>query len=246
MKKLAAILLPFICLAFVSPSQAQTITVGSLDGTRSRAPLATGSGELSSARLRAALQSPTNFGPNGLVRCSVVVASGTPVITSAYLADKNVLFTSVFTGDLSASEAAAVRAFVARGGCIIADGNSDVSEQTAATSVVAAAGSLATIGPELACPNLSNGGAITGTPNLITNGPFGNVTGASWEPRSPRQFISMVERSRWSGARGVLWCARSSQGAPYLQVPDLSCLEATRPFSTSLPAPRSSCSTRTI
>jgi hypothetical protein len=178
MKKL--IMLFFVIAAgllFATPGQSQTITIGSFDNTRSRAPFATEVGALGYDHIRSSLQNPANFGPSGIVRCSVVIAPGTPTLTAAYLADKNILFTSVFTGDLSASEAMAVRDFVARGGCVIVDANSDPAEQTAATSLLAAIGTSAATGPGTIC---FGPGTITSSLNPITNGPFGNVAGGSF------------------------------------------------------------------
>ena len=158
-------------------AQAATLTIGSFDDTRSRAPFAT---DAEYAKLRASLLNPANFGSGGIVACDVVIAPGTPAITAAYLADKNIFFTSVFSGDLSASEATLIAAFVAGGGCVIVDANSDSGEQSAATSLLAAVGAAATIGPGLSCPNDAVGGAITASASVITDGPFGNVAGGTF------------------------------------------------------------------
>jgi hypothetical protein len=167
-------------LAMSVPAEAATITIGSFDGTRSVAPFATASGPLGYGRLRSSLLDPAKFGPGGTVNCNVVIAPGTPTITAAYLAGKNVFFTSVFTGDLSASEATAINAFVAGGGVVIVDANSVSSEQTAANSLLAAIGTAAATGPALGCPNLATGGTITASANVVTNGPFGNVAGGTF------------------------------------------------------------------
>src|SRR2546423_1323519 len=122
MKKLIRSLFVILTvLVSVSLSQAQTITIGSFDGERSPVPF-TGSSPVGGYfKLRAFLLDPSNFGPTGSVHCPVTIAPPTPTITPEYLADKTVFFTSRFRGELSASEADAIREFVARGGSVIVD-----------------------------------------------------------------------------------------------------------------------------
>lgn len=162
-------------MALVTLAQAQ-IVIGSFDAPRSRAPLTTASevGGMGYNVLRVSLLDPDNFGPGGIVPCSVTIAAGTNEITPSYLADKNVFFTSVFTGDLSGSEAAAIDAFVANGGVVIVDANSIAAEQSAANSLLAAIGASASMGSP-ACGSGSNGGTIANVNNVVTNGPFGDV-----------------------------------------------------------------------
>ena len=157
-----------------------TITIGSFDDSRSRAPFATESGAWGYGYLRGSLLDPANFGPGGIVGCAVVIAPGTPSITAGYLADKDIFFTSVFTGSLSASEQAAIASFSADGGCVIVEANSTLDEQIAANSLLAAIGTSATLGSGLVCGNSAIGGTITSEVNEITAGPFGTVTGGTF------------------------------------------------------------------
>lgn len=181
MKKLIMLIL-VLMMSVVSSvsSQAGTITIGSFDDTRAVSAFATEGFDLGYSHIRAALLNPANFGPRGIVSCDVVIAAGTPAITAAYLADKQVFFTSVFGGDLSADEATAIGDFVARGGCVIVESNSSGYEQTAATSLLAAIGTTAALTSALGCPNSPTGGTFAGAANEITNGPFGNIAGGSF------------------------------------------------------------------
>lgn len=156
---------------------AQVIDIGSFNDERSRAPLPTGTyGEL-----RSALADPLNFGPDGIVPCTASVRDPTNEITTTYLADKDVFFTSVFTGDLTLNEQAAIYEFVMNGGVVIVDANSIPSEQTAANSILSALGTFASLGPGLQCENnFVDGGTISGTDTEVTNGPFGDIRGGDF------------------------------------------------------------------
>lgn len=177
MKNLRVTMVGLLSLAQMAIGQ--TIDIGSFDGSRSRAPFATASGSLGYGQLRGSLLNPANFGLGGAVRCPVAIASPTSEITPAYLADKEVFFTSVFTGLLTAGEVAAIHSFVENGGVVIVDGNSDPDEQAAANSLLAALGTAASMGSTMACVNLmgSTGGQVTADNNEVTNGPFGDVRG---------------------------------------------------------------------
>jgi hypothetical protein len=130
--------------------------------------------------LRSALANPANFGPGGIIACSASISAATDTITAAYLADKDVFFTSVFSGDLSPAEQAAIQAFVASGGVVLVDANSIPSEQTAANSLLAGLGTVASLGPGLQCANSSVAGSISAADNLLTNGPFGDLRGGTF------------------------------------------------------------------
>lgn len=186
----ALLMATLVLLAPAAVLAQDELVIGSLDGSRSRSPFATSVGNLGYAHLRGELLDPANFGPgadgvvgtpdDGIASCRVIIAPGAPVITDDYLNGKNVLFTSVFTGDLTVAEQAAVSVFVARGGTLIVDANSVRAEQTAASSLLAALPSVATLGPNLTCANSAAGGTITENDNLLTNGPFGDIRGGTF------------------------------------------------------------------
>jgi len=129
--------------------------------------------------LRAALADPANFGPVGIIPRTVEICPGTPALTAAYLADKDIFFTSVFDGDLTTTEAAAIGDFVAAGKLLIVEANSLPIEQTAANSMLSGIGATARLGPALICTGDANGGTF-GAPNGVTNGPFGDISGGTY------------------------------------------------------------------
>jgi hypothetical protein len=158
---------------------ADQISVCSYDGTRSRAPLTTGSGPLSHETLRTALLNPANFGPGGIVPLPVVLEPAVATATAATLAGCDVFFTSVFTGG-TAAEAAAVSAAVNSGMVLITDANSNPAEQASVNAILSAFGGGRSVGPGLECPTSASGGVVTGTATPVTNGPFGDVRGGSF------------------------------------------------------------------
>jgi len=166
-----------LSLTLLAAAAGAQINIGSFDATRSRLPFGTATGTLGYARLRASLASPANFGPGGVVPFTVSIAPGTPTITAAYLADKHVFFTSVFTGPLSASEAQDIQSFVLLGGTVIVEGDTTPAEMPSVNSLLAAVGATATIGTTTGC---SSGTVLTPAVNVVTNGPFGSIAGASF------------------------------------------------------------------
>jgi hypothetical protein len=159
---------------------AATITIGSFEGPRSGAPFATASSALGYTRLRSSLLDPANFGPDGLVQHTVEIAPGTQTITDAYLADKTVFITSIFTGVVSAQEGDALRRFVLRGGCVLVDTDTGAAENTAARSMLQQLSINAGVGPSFACSNSATGGTIPSVSTTVTDGPFGLVVGGSF------------------------------------------------------------------
>jgi hypothetical protein len=107
----------------------------------------------------------------------VTIAPPTQTITAAYLADKHVFFTSVFTGPLSAAEAQDILSFVILGGTVIVEGDTTPAEMPSVNSLLAAVGATATIGTATGC---SSGTVLTPAVNVITNGPFGSIAGMAF------------------------------------------------------------------
>ena len=162
-----------------NPATADHLSVCSYDGTRSRAPLTTGTGSLSHARLREALLDPTNFGPSGVVSLPVVLEPAIAVASAATLAGCDAFFTSVFTG-ATAAEAAAISTAVNAGMVLITDADTSSVEQASVNTILSAFGVGRSVGPALQCPNSSSGGAVTSTGTPVTNGSFGDIRGGSF------------------------------------------------------------------
>lgn len=164
---------------------APVLRICSFDGSRSRAPFATATGDLGYSQMRADLLNPAKFGPSGSVHRTVVIAPGVPTITGSDLAGCSVFFTSVFTGALSGSEAHALKAAYGRGMRVITDADSDSSEQASANSVVTALGLSAPFTGASSCSNDAAGGMVRhgapwGSGNAAVYGPFGDLRGNSW------------------------------------------------------------------
>lgn len=162
-----------------NPATADHLSVCSYDGTRSRAPLTTGTGGLSYARLREALLEPTNFGPSGIVRLPVVLEPAIGVASAATLVGCDVFFTSVFTG-ATAAEASAIRTAVNSGMVLITDADTSPVEQTSVNTVLSAFGGGRSVGPPLQCPSSPSGGALTSMGTPVTNGSFGDIRGRTF------------------------------------------------------------------
>ena len=115
---------------------------------------------------RAYFADPANFGPDGVVGRSLLVAPGIAVANDRTLAGVDVLFTGwVQSSTYSAAEKAALRAFVLAGGTLIA--TTDDSGHT----MVDAFGLTQGDGGGNPTPN-----TITATGHPIAAGPFGTVT----------------------------------------------------------------------
>jgi hypothetical protein len=164
-----------VFVASGSPATADHISVCSYDGTRSRAPLTTGS----YATLRTALLDPANFGASGIVPLPVVLEPAIGTASAATLAGCDVFFTSVFTG-ATATEAAAVSTAVKSGMVLITDADSSPAEQASVNTILSAFGGGRSLGPGLECPNSASGAVVTGTGTPVTNGPFGDFRGGSF------------------------------------------------------------------
>lgn len=169
-----------VAAAAVNVARSSVITIGSFAVPRANAPFTDTVGALGYGRLQAALLDPANFGPGGIVPCQVIVAPPAAVITDSYLSDKDAFVTGLFTGELSESEDAAIAAFVARGGVVIADCDSDRPSQSAASSLLSGIGTSARILGRLVCPNSSSAGTIEASFNQASSGPFGGIAGQSF------------------------------------------------------------------
>jgi len=154
----------------------------SFDGTRSRAPFATSTGDIGYAHLRASLLNAANFGPSGKVHRTIRIAAGVPTITSSNLVGCAVFFTSVFTPALSAAEKSALTTRFNQGMDVITDADSIQAEMDAVNSVLAATGTAGTVGPGTTCNNDANGGSLPTNAkiNHFTYGPFGDLRGNTW------------------------------------------------------------------
>lgn len=164
--------------ALATPA-APALRICSFDGTRSRAPFATATGDLGYDQLRADLLDPAKFGPTGTVHRTVVIEPGVPTITTADLAGCNVFFTSVFTGALSGSEASALAfAWRHKGMALITDADSDTDEQVSVNSILTALGRPAAFTGALACPE--GRVRLNGPSDVAVFGPFGDLRGNTW------------------------------------------------------------------
>jgi hypothetical protein len=164
-----------VFVASGSPATADHISVCSYDGTRSRAPLTTGS----YASLRTALLDPANFGASGIVPLPVVLEPAIATASAATLARCDVFFTSVFTG-ATATEAVAVSTAVKSGLVLITDADSAPAEQASVNTLLSAFGGGRSLGPGLECPSSASGGVVTSTSTPVTNGSFGDIRGGSF------------------------------------------------------------------
>jgi hypothetical protein len=161
---------------------APALTVCSFDGSRSRSPFATATGDLGYDQMRADLLDPAKFGPSGTVHRTVIIAAGVPAITSSDLAGCDVFFTSVFTGALSSTEASALDLAYRKGMRVITDADSDTAEQVSANSVMTALGRPAPFTGALDCPNDAAGGVVraAGPGDPAVYGPFGDLRTNTW------------------------------------------------------------------
>jgi hypothetical protein len=168
-----------------SPAKADTIEICSYDHSRSFNPFATETGDLGYGRLRASLLDPANFGAGGIVPVPVTIRPGVGTATTANLAGCDVFFTSVIAvvPPLSPGEPAALKAAVAAGMVLIADGDIN-GPQIPISVILGAFGGGRSLGLggvcDLSTTAAPTGGTIATNDTPVTNGPFGDLRGGTF------------------------------------------------------------------